>query len=85
MLVVRVVGRSGDYAVDGADTKRLPRRIYWRHETGRAIGPDGSSLGLWAVEEFGAREIRDGRLVGPPERFAVEDVVAVKASMRVAA
>lgn len=85
MLVVRVVGRSTDYAVDGTDVRRVPRRIYWRHETGRAIGPDGSALGLWAVEEFGAREMRDGRVIGPSERFAIEDVVAIKASMRVAA
>lgn len=85
-LVVQVVGRSGDFAVSAADAGRVPHKVYWIHDArGWALGPDGSALGLWATEELEVRAIRDGRVVGGPERFCVGDLVAVTTSRVLAA
>lgn len=85
-LVVRVVGRSSNFAVAAADAARVPVRVYWTHDArGWALGPDGSALGLWATEELEVREIRNGRVVGRPERLWIGDLVVVKTSTAVAA
>ncbi len=75
--LIRVFGEPTPFFVESKVARSLPRQVYWNHtEDGMAVGPDGAPLGLWANEEFVAREIRNQSL-GGRRHFTIEDLVFI--------
>jgi hypothetical protein len=76
---VKVVGETDYFWVASKDVGRLPRRVFWSHdERGWAVGPDGSSLGLWSGDEIKARRMGAGGGFGAERRFAISDLTYVE-------